>query len=96
MALTDRQQEVVNQLESLVGSRYSIETLNTKLSEIFNEKISVEDCTNLDNEPCDYNLLFESTIEETHGFFDIYYLKMINKGFDGADMYITEIAYEFD
>jgi hypothetical protein len=96
MALTDRQIEVVNQLESLVGSRYSIETLNTKLSEIFNEKISVEDCTNLDNEPCDYDLMFNSENEETYGYFDIYFLKMINKGFDGADMYITEIAYEFD
>jgi len=94
--MTDNQLRVVTELNKLVTTRQSIESLNVKLSEIFKESIKVEDCTNLDNEPSDYNLLFESITEETYGFFDIYYLKMINKGFDGADMYITEIAFQFE
>jgi hypothetical protein len=32
---------------------------------------------------------------EQSGFFDIYMLPMRRKGFDGADMYITEVGYEF-
>jgi len=94
--MTDKQIEVVAKINALVNTRQSIESLNVLLSQIFNEPIKVEDITDLDTQPFDYNLLFESTNVDTYGFFDIYYLKMINKGFDGSDMYITEISYEFE
>jgi hypothetical protein len=94
--MTDKQIEVVTKLNTLVGTRHSIESLNVLLSNVFNEQIKVEDITDLDTQPSDYNLLFESTNVDTYGFFDIYYLKMINKGFDDSDMYITEISYEFE
>jgi len=94
--MTDIQKTIVAKLEELVGKRFSSKTLNQELSKIFNEEIKGEDCTNFDNKPCDYNFMFNSKKEDTFGYFDIYYLKMINPGFDDADMYVTEISFEFE
>jgi hypothetical protein len=91
-----KQKKVVEFLESLVHKRFSKEQLNKVLSDFFKEKIKVENISRKDDELADYNLLFASEKKETYGYFDIYFLKMRRKGFDGATMYITEVSYEFE
>ena len=93
---TERQIEVINNLEQLVSSRFNIETLNVKLSQIFNEKIEAEIIElEDDNELSDFNIMFESKNAETYGDFDIYFLPMRRTGYDGSDLYITEVGFEF-
>jgi hypothetical protein len=101
--MTPRKQEVVKFLESLVGQRFNLDTLNANLSKHFNETIRVEnvsqgriDSGESDDELTDWNLMFDSTKDETYGYFDIYMLPMRRAGFDGATFYVTEVGYEFD
>ncbi len=95
-------QEVISFLEGLVGQRFSMQSLNDKLEKVFNQKVELQNTSllreqeNDDDDLADYNLMF--SIEdgsEQSGFFDIYMLPMRRNGFDGADMYITEVGYEF-
>jgi hypothetical protein len=98
MELTDKQKELVRNLESLVHDRHSMDSLNKKLSEIAGETINVSDITSSKDE-CDisdWNLLFEIKDEELYGYFDIYYLKLRKPGYRDETMYITEISYEFE
>lgn len=85
-------------LESLVGSRFNKESLEKELSEIFGIEIILEDISKEDDELADYNLLggFDIPERELYGFFDIYFLKMRRPGFDNADIYVTEVAIEFE
>lgn len=96
---TTRQLEVIDFLEQLVHNRFSMESLNKKLSDFFGEPIEVVEA-NLDdddyNDLSDYNLMFNLEREDQYGYFDIYMLPMRKEGFDGSTMYITEVAYEFD
>jgi hypothetical protein len=101
--MTPRKKEVVKFLESLVGQRFNLDTLNANLSKHFNETIRVEnvsqgriDSGESDDELTDWNLMFDSTKDETYGYFDIYMLPMRRAGFDGATFYVTEVGYEFD
>jgi hypothetical protein len=101
--MTPRKQEVVKFLESLVGQRFNLDTLNANLSKHFNETIRVEnvsqgriDSGESDDELTDWNLMFDSEKDETYGYFDIYMLPMRRAGFDGATFYVTEVGYEFD
>jgi hypothetical protein len=101
--MTPRKKEVVNFLESLVGQRFNTESLEAKLSEHFNEEIKVSNVSQAridsgeeDDELADWNLMFDSTKDETYGYFDIYMLPMRRQGFDGATFYVTEVSYEFD
>jgi hypothetical protein len=43
--LTTRQSDIANFLENLLHSRFSMETLNEKLSKFFNCKVEVENNT---------------------------------------------------
>ena len=90
--------EIIFFLESLVGKRFNLETLNEKLSEAFDEDIecSIVNEDDEDNELTDWNIMFNSTKDETYGYFDIYVLKMRRPGFDGSRFYVTEIGYEFE
>jgi hypothetical protein len=101
--MTPRKKEVVKFLESLVGQRFNLDTLNANLSKHFNETIRVEnvsqgriDSGESDDELTDWNLMFDSKNQETYGYFDIYFLQMRRPGFDGATIYVTEVGYEFD
>ena len=94
------QQETVTFLEGLVHNRFSLETLNEKLSTFFGEPIEVYnasqgriDSGEDDDELSDWNLMFTSEKHAIDG--DIYFLPMRREGFDGATMYITEVGYEF-
>lgn len=95
--MTPREKQAVDFLEGLVHNRFNMDTLNTKLSEHFNEDITAE-FVDEENEAGlgDWNLMFDSEKKETYGYFDIYVLKMRNTGFDGAEFLVTEVAYEFD
>ena len=103
---TPRQLEVIDFLEKLVTKRFNMETLTKKLSEFFQEPITLENNTQAridsgdftcdDDLPADYNLMFNLEREDQYGYFDIYMLPMRREGFDGSTMYITEVAYEFD
>lgn len=95
---TEKQKEIVDFLESLVGQRYNMETLTETLSSKFQEKIVAEIVNEDDdtNELADWNIMFNSENEDTFGYFDIYVLKMRNTGFDGSTFHITEVGYEFE
>jgi len=101
--MTPRKREVAKFLESLVGQRFNTDTLNDELSRVFNEDIKVSNVSQEridrgedDDELSDWNLMFNSTKDETYGYFDIYVLLMRRAGFDGAEFYVTEVSYEFD
>lgn len=103
---TPRQLEVIDFLEQLVHNRFSMESLNKKLSDFFGEPIEVENNTQARIEaldftcdedlPADFNLMFNLEREDQYGYFDIYMLPMLREGFDGSTMYITEVSYEFE
>jgi hypothetical protein len=97
-----KQQEVIAFLEGLVGQRFSMQSLNDKLEKVFKQKVELQNVSELreqwhdDDDLVDYNLMFNiEDGSEQSGFFDVYMLPMRRKGFDGADMYITEVSYEF-
>ena len=95
--MTEKQKQVAEFLKSLVHKRYSIESLKDILTEYFNELIELEYANEeVDNVLTDYNIMFDSNNDETFGYFDIYVLKMRRKGFDGSDLYVTEVGYEFE
>ena len=104
MELSEAQQEAVEFLENLVGTRQSIESLNNILSEKFRYKVKVYNASQgrIDNgedddELTDFNLMFnvDNFCNPKSGDYDIYFLPMRREGFDGATMYITEVGYEF-
>ena len=79
-----------------------MQSLNDKLEKVFNQKVELQNTSllreqeNDDDDLADYNLMFNiEDGSEQSGFFDIYMLPMRRKGFDDADMYITEVGYEF-
>ena len=72
------------------------------LKKLFKQKVELQNTSllreqeNDDDDLADYNLMFNiEDGSEQSGFFDIYMLPMRRKGFDDADMYITEVGYEF-
>jgi hypothetical protein len=96
------EQETINFLEGLVHNRFSIESLNAKLSEFFGTKIEVHNASQgriengeEDDELVDWNLMFAFESDELFVDGDIYFLPMRREGFDGATIYITEVGYEF-
>ena len=97
MALTQKQKEIADFLESLVNQRFNMKTLTENLSKAFDEKIEAE-IVNEDDETntiTDWNIMFNSEKEDTFGYFDIYMLKMRNDNLDGSNFYVTEVGYEF-
>jgi len=96
--MTPRQKVVVIFLEGLVHKRYNLDSLNEELSKHFNEEIKAEFVNQDDeeNDLTDFNIMFDSTNEETYGYFDIYVLMMRREGFDGSTFMITEVGYEFE
>ena len=98
------QTEIITFLENLVHKRFSEETLNKELSVFFKRKIEVSnvsqgriDSGEDDDELADYNLMFniESGYDSDSGYYDIYMLPMRRPGWNDADMYVTEVSYEF-
>jgi hypothetical protein len=98
MALTKKQKEIADFLESLVGQRFNMETLTKELSKAFDEEIEAEIVNDDDetNTLTDWNIMFNSEKEDTFGYFDIYVLKMRNANLDGSTFYVTEVGYEFE
>ena len=92
------QKQIATYLEELVGQRFNEETLNHRLTDIFQWNVKVEDISNKEDELSDYNFVFGfgDTDSELYGYGDIYFLKMRNKGFDGSTFYVTEVSIDFD
>jgi hypothetical protein len=94
--LTELESRIVRELENLVGQRFTLYTLTQKICEIFHENIVLIETNYEDDDFTDWCYLFESIKEETYGFFEVYFLKMRTKGFDGSDIYIAEINCDFE
>lgn len=89
---------IIQKLERLVHNRFSVESLEKKLSEIFGgEKIHIElGYLDVEDETApDWNYMFTSEQDVIGGDFDIYVLMHRNKDNNGNTMYVTEVAYEF-
>lgn len=85
-------------LNKLVFKRFSKESLEKKLSEIFDgEEIHIElGCEDVDY-LTDWNYMFSSEQDVIGGDFDVYVLmhKENRPGFDGATFMVTEVGWEF-
>ena len=92
------QRQIATLLEELVGKRFNEETLNHRLTDIFQWEVKVEDISDKEDELSDYNFVFGfgDTDSELYGFGDIYFLKMRREGFDGATFYVTEVNVDFE
>ena len=92
------QKQIATLLEELVGQRFNEETLNHRLTDIFQWEVKVEDISDKEDELSDYNFVFGfgDTDSELYGFGDIYFLKMRREGFDGATFYVTEVNVDFE
>lgn len=94
------EKKVIQILEGLVGSRFSMESLNTHLQNEFNleEHLEIEDVTEDkdENDTTDWNLM---CCLDAHGIFcdiDIYFLKLRKRNIFGEDFQVVEVGYEFD
>lgn len=93
-----RQVSIINKLEKLVHNRFSVESLEKKLSEIFGgEEIHIElGYLDVEDETApDWNYMFTSEQDVIGGDFDIYVLMHRNEDSSGNTMYVTEVGYEF-
>ena len=92
------QRQIATLLEELVGKRFNEETLNHRLTDIFQWDVKVEDISDKEDELSDYNFVFGfgDTDSELYGFGDIYFLKMRREGFDGTTFYVTEVNVDFE
>ena len=89
---------IIQKLERLVHKRFSVESLEKKLSEIFGgEEIHIElGYIDVEDETApDWNYMFTSEQDVIGGDFDIYVLMQRNKDNNGNTMYVTEVGYEF-
>ena len=102
--MSPTKQEVVVFLEDLVHKRFSEKRLNKVLSDFFKQDLEVYNASQgrIDNgedddELTDFNLMVnvDSDGNSDAIYIDIYMLPMRCKGYDNADMYITEVGYEF-
>ncbi len=95
---TNLQKQIATYLEELVGKRFNEETLNKRLSDIFQWDVKVEDISDKEDELADYNFVFGfgNADSELYGYGDIYFLKMRREGFDGATFYVTEVNVDFE
>ncbi len=94
----EKEKEISSRLEGLVGNRFNKESLEKTLSIIFEVDIVLDDISEKEDELSDYNFVggFDIPEQSLYGFFDVYFLKMRRPGFDGADIYVTEVAIEFE
>lgn len=93
-----KQNMIKNELESIVFKRFSKESLEKKLTEIFNEPIKIElICEDVDY-LTDWNYAFSSKQDVIGGDFDIYVLMHKNNKaheFDNSTFLVTEVNWEF-
>ena len=95
---TELQKQVGLLLEGLVGQRFNEQTLNERLSKLFQWDVKIEDISDKEDELVDYNFVFGfgDVDSELYGYGDIYFLKMRREGFDGSTFYVTEVNVDFE
>jgi hypothetical protein len=93
-----KQRKIARYLETLVGCRFNKKTLKEALEIVTGCRVNLEDVSKKDDELVDFNIVFEFKSKKLKhfGYGDIYFLKMRNKGFDGAKFLVTEVAIEFE
>lgn len=91
----EQQREIKLALESLVHQRFNKESLEEKLSQIFNERITIELGYEDVEEFPDWNYMFTSEQPIIGGDFDVYVLMHKNNDMFGNTMFVTEVGYEF-
>lgn len=92
-----KRMEVVAALDNLLHKMFNKESLEKKLSEIFEEDIHIAlGCEDVDY-LTDWDYMFTSEREDIGGDFDIYVLfhRDMRNGFDGTQFMVTEVAYDF-
>ena len=92
-----KRMEVIDALDNLLHKRFNKESLEKKLSEIFEEDIHIAlGCEDVDY-LTDWDYMFTSEREDIGGDFDIYVLfhKDMRRGFDNAQFIVTEVACDF-
>ena len=91
--------KVIQILEGLVGTRFSMETLNTHLQNEFDleKHLEIEDVTDNKDEcdTSDYNLMCCLDAHEIFCDIDIYFLKLRKPDYNNNTIYVTEVGYEF-
>lgn len=94
--MTEKQIRIAEELERLVHNRFNEESLNRRLSEIFNANVRVEEiCRDIYHFP-DYVVAWDCDYTDISGSFDFYFLKHKPNYEGDTTMYITEVAYEFN
>lgn len=95
MTPKEKRQRIKIELENLVHHRFNKETLEKKLTEIFDEDIHLElGCEDVEY-LSDWNYMFSCEQEDIRGDFDIYVLMHKNRDCWNNTLYVTEVAYEF-
>ena len=92
MTTQEKRKDVRTQLMGLECERMTEQQLNDRLSEIFNQRIEVEQGLYDEDWQGDDYYTFCVDDEEIGGYFDIYYLKMNRQDY----FYITEICIYFE
>ena len=91
--------KVIQILEGLVGSRFSMESLAVHLQHEFDleKHLVIEDVTDNKDEcdTSDYNLMCCLEKKDIFCDIDVYYLKLRKTDDNGNTIYITEVGYEF-
>lgn len=87
--MTTEEKKLIGEfLESLVGKRFNKESLLVVLNNHFKETVVISDIVDeTDNDECDWKYYIETTEHD----YCIFYLKMRTTGWDGSNIYITEV-----
>ena len=91
--------KVIQILEGLVGSRFSLESLAVHLQHEFDleKHLVIEDVTDNKDEcdTSDYNLMCCLDAHEIFCDIDIYFLKLRKPDYNNNTIYVTEVGWEF-
>ena len=97
METITRKLEIIEALKELVGKRTTKEEIESKLTKLTGVPVVMEDISKDDDELVDFNLIGNiDDGKELFCDFDVYFLKMRNKGFDGSDILVTEVSFNFE
>ena len=94
--MTNKHHQIARALERLVHHRFNLDSLNKAISDILGKKVSLElGRLDIEDEP-DWCYMWNSEKKDTYGYYDIYVLKHRNVDWNGNDLYVTEVGYEFE
>lgn len=93
--LDERIHDIVTSIEGLVHKRFNINTLNKEVSKIIGEEVKLElGRLDITDEP-DWCYQWNSEVGDIFAYYDIYVLRHRNVDWNGNDLYVTEVGFEF-